>query len=244
MQGLYASGRLFGSVWIELLLGFIIAGLLEVLISPSEITAWLGTESSTRGILVGWLAGLVIPGGPYLLFPIAAKLWTTGAAPGVLIALITAKSLVSPIRMLTYGSSAAGLALDPCPLFAGSLRSSDYGNTGTVGLQSIHEEVIMNTDHRNKGNTMSRVVALVFSSMILFLVENQSSRLPSSRYDQTTPWFCHHGLCGQCSECARYDTWGRTASCSSAAGTKATSTQSSTKTVISALMKCSLLPEA
>jgi hypothetical protein len=46
LQGLYASGRLFGSVWIELLLGFIIAGFLEVLISPSEITAWLGTESS------------------------------------------------------------------------------------------------------------------------------------------------------------------------------------------------------
>jgi len=111
MQGLYASGRLFGSVWIELLLGFIIAGLLEVLLSPSEITAWLGAESPTRGILVGWLAGLVIPGGPYLLFPIAAKLWTTGVAPGALIALITAKTLVSPIRMLTYEAPLLGWPL-------------------------------------------------------------------------------------------------------------------------------------
>ena len=111
LEGLYASGRLFGSVWIELLLGFIIAGLLDVLISPSEVTAWLGTESSTRGILIGSLAGLVIPGGPYLLFPIAAKLWTTGAAPGVLIALITAKSLVSPIRMLTYEAPLLGWPL-------------------------------------------------------------------------------------------------------------------------------------
>jgi uncharacterized membrane protein YraQ (UPF0718 family) len=102
LLGLYASGRLFGGVWIELLLGFLIAGLLDVLIPPSEITAWLGNESSIRGILVGWMAGLVIPGGPYLLFPIAANLWKTGAAPGALIALITAKTLVSPIRMLTY----------------------------------------------------------------------------------------------------------------------------------------------
>jgi hypothetical protein len=47
-------------------------------------------------------------GGPYLLFPIAAKLWTAGAAPGVLIALITAKSLVSPIRMLTYEAPLLG----------------------------------------------------------------------------------------------------------------------------------------
>jgi len=71
VQGLYASGRLFGSVWIELLLGFLIAGLLDVLISPSEITAWLGTESSMRGILVGWMAGLVIPGGPICSFPLS-----------------------------------------------------------------------------------------------------------------------------------------------------------------------------
>lgn len=111
MQGLYAAGRLFGSVWIELLLGFLIAGLLDVLISPSEITAWLGTESSMRGIFVGWMAGLIIPGGPYLLFPIAANLLKTGAAPGVLIALITAKTLVGPIRMLTYEAPLLGWPL-------------------------------------------------------------------------------------------------------------------------------------
>src|SRR5438128_1327554 len=54
------------------------------------------------------------------------------------------------------------------------------GNTWTVGLQSIHEEVIMNTDHRNKGNTMRRVVVLVFSSMILLFVACQiyASSLP------------------------------------------------------------------
>src|SRR5262249_33038427 len=111
VQGLYASGRLFGSVWIELLLGFLIAGLLDVLISPSEITAWLGTESSMWGICVGWLAGLVIPGGPYLLFPIAANLWKTGAAAGTLIALVTAKTLVSPIRMITYEAPLLGWPL-------------------------------------------------------------------------------------------------------------------------------------
>lgn len=111
LLGLYASGRLFESVWIELLLGFLIAGLLEVLIPPSEITAWLGTESSIRGILVGWMAGLVIPGGPYLLFPIAANLWRTGAAPGALIALITAKTLVGPIRTLTYEAPLLGWPL-------------------------------------------------------------------------------------------------------------------------------------
>jgi uncharacterized protein len=111
LEGLYASGRLFESVWIELLLGFLIAGLFDVLISPAQITAWLGTESSMRGIFVGWMAGLVIPGGPYLLFPIAVSLWKTGVAPGALIALITAKTLVSPIRILTYEAPLLGWRL-------------------------------------------------------------------------------------------------------------------------------------
>lgn len=108
LEGLWAGGRLLGGVWVELLLGFIIAGMLEVLVSPAEITAWLGTESSFRGIVAGWMAGLLLPGGPYLLFPIAANLLRTGAAPGVLIALITAKTLVSPIRMLTYEAPLLG----------------------------------------------------------------------------------------------------------------------------------------
>ena len=48
------------------------------------------------------MAGLAIPGGPYLLFPVVANLLRSGAAPGPLITLLTAKTLVSPIRMLTY----------------------------------------------------------------------------------------------------------------------------------------------
>ena len=111
LQGFYASGRLFESVWVELLLGFLIAGFVDVLISPGQITAWLGTETSTRGILVGWMAGLVIPGGPYLLFPLAASLWKTGVPPGALIALITAKTLVSPVRILTYEAPLLGWRL-------------------------------------------------------------------------------------------------------------------------------------
>jgi uncharacterized membrane protein YraQ (UPF0718 family) len=111
LAGLYAGGRLFGNVWMELLLGFLIAGLLDVLIAPAQIIAWMGRDSSMRGIVVGWLAGLAIPGGPYLLFPIAANLWNTGAAPGALIALVTAKTLLSPIRILTYEAPLLGWPL-------------------------------------------------------------------------------------------------------------------------------------
>ncbi len=111
MQGLQASGRLFGGVWIELALGFVLAGLIEVLIPASTVSRWLGSERLGQGILVGWGMGLVIPGGPYLVFPIAAKLFESGASPGALIALLTAKTLVSPVRMLTYEAPLLGWPL-------------------------------------------------------------------------------------------------------------------------------------
>lgn len=134
LQGLYASGRLFESVWVELLLGFLIAGFVDVLISPAQITAWLGTEISTRGIFVGWMAGLVIPGGPYLLFPLAASLLKTGVPPEALIALITAKTSVSPIRILTYEAPLLGGQLTIARCVPALLVPPIMAPTGTVDL--------------------------------------------------------------------------------------------------------------
>lgn len=111
MRGLEASGRLVRSVWVELALGFILAGLIEVLIPQAVLTRWLGGERLGQGILAGWAAGLVLPGGPYLFFPVVANLFRNGAEPGPLIALLTAKTLVSPIRMLTYEAPLLGWPL-------------------------------------------------------------------------------------------------------------------------------------
>jgi uncharacterized membrane protein YraQ (UPF0718 family) len=102
LRGLFASGKLLRSVWVELCFGFMLAGLLEVLIPQPVLSRWLGPENAGQGVLAGWAAGLLIPGGPYVAFPIAANLYRNGAAAGALITLISAKLLVSPIRTLTY----------------------------------------------------------------------------------------------------------------------------------------------
>ncbi len=102
LRGLAASGRLVRGVWMELLLGFLLAGLLDVLLPQRVLVSWLGGEHLGRGILIGWAAGLAMPGGPYVFFPVAANLLKNGAAAGPLITLLTAKTLVSPVRTLTY----------------------------------------------------------------------------------------------------------------------------------------------
>ena len=130
LRGLMASAKLFRGVWLELLFGFVLAGLLEVLIPQPVLSRWLGAEHLGQGIVVGWAAGLVIPGGPYLFFPVAANLFRSGAAPGPLIALLTAKTLVSPIRMLTYEAPLMGWPLTLARFIPGVLLPPVMGVLG------------------------------------------------------------------------------------------------------------------
>jgi uncharacterized membrane protein YraQ (UPF0718 family) len=120
-DGLVAGGRLLRGVAPELVLGFALAGLVDVLIPSATMVRWLGAESSGRGILIGWIVGLVIPGGPYVFFPVTAALFRQGAAPAALITMITAKTLVSPIRMLTYEAPVLGWPLTLARLIPGVL---------------------------------------------------------------------------------------------------------------------------
>ena len=130
LRGLMASVKLARGVWVELLLGFVLAGLLEVLIPQPVLSRWLGAEHLGQGIVVGWAAGLVMPGGPYLFFPVAANLFRSGAAPGPLIALLTAKTLVSPIRMLTYEAPLMGWPLTLARFIPGVLLPPVMGVLG------------------------------------------------------------------------------------------------------------------
>jgi uncharacterized membrane protein YraQ (UPF0718 family) len=102
------SGKLVGTVWIELLLGFVLAGLIHVLIPEAAVMKWLGKQDLGYGVLAGWGFGLLLPGGPYVTFPIAANLFNQGAAPGPLIALISAKVLLSPIRVVSFEAPLLG----------------------------------------------------------------------------------------------------------------------------------------
>jgi uncharacterized membrane protein YraQ (UPF0718 family) len=130
VDGLRSGGRLLQGVAPELLLGFALAGLVDVLIPSATMVRWLGAESSGRGILVGWFVGLVIPGGPYVFFPVVATLFRQGAAPAALLTLIAAKTLVSPIRMLTYEAPVLGWPLTLARLIPGVVAPPLLGLLG------------------------------------------------------------------------------------------------------------------
>jgi len=78
---------------------FLTAGFIQVLVKKEFIAQWLGREAGIKGILLACLGGGLIPGGPYVYYPIAGALLSSGAGLGVLVAFVTAKNLWSISRL-------------------------------------------------------------------------------------------------------------------------------------------------
>lgn len=72
-----------------LFVAIIVAGMLQVAVPPELIRSWLGDKAGFKGVLVGSVAGALIPGGPYVSFPIIASIFRAGAGLGTAVAFIT-----------------------------------------------------------------------------------------------------------------------------------------------------------
>jgi uncharacterized membrane protein YraQ (UPF0718 family) len=98
IDGLNSGSISFLSVVPLLIAAFITAGLIQVLVVKEKIEQWLGAKSGWRGLAIACLGGALIPGGPYVYYPIVGALLNTGAGIGVLVAFISAKNLWSVSR--------------------------------------------------------------------------------------------------------------------------------------------------
>ena len=99
LAGLQAAGRTLWRNLLLLLLGFLIAGLAQVLIPKEMITRWLGAEAGVKGILIGCVVGGLVPGAPYATFPLIAALYRSGASLGAVVGFVSAWALWSVSRL-------------------------------------------------------------------------------------------------------------------------------------------------
>jgi uncharacterized membrane protein YraQ (UPF0718 family) len=81
-----------------ILAGFLIGGLVQVMLPAELIQAWLGKEAGVKGVLIGCLAGGLIPGSPYVMYPIVGGLYKAGAGVGAVVGFVSAWSLWSVSR--------------------------------------------------------------------------------------------------------------------------------------------------
>ena len=99
LAGLLAAGRTLWRNLPILLLGFVIAGLVQVLVPKELVSRWLGAQAGIKGILIACAAGGLVPGSPYAVFPIVAALYQAGAGLGVVVGFISAWALWSVSRL-------------------------------------------------------------------------------------------------------------------------------------------------
>jgi len=99
MAGLLAGGRTLWRNLLMLLLGFMIAGLVQVLLPKELITRWLGGQAGVKGVLLGCLIGGLVPGAPHAVFPLVATLYQAGAGLGAVVGFVAAWSLWSVSRL-------------------------------------------------------------------------------------------------------------------------------------------------
>ena len=105
--GLRSAGTMLIQLLPLLIFAFIIAAIIPQLVSQEAISRWVGTESGFRGILIGTVAGGLLPGGPYVVMPLLAGFLQVGASAGTMVALVTGWSLLAfsrvPIEIAVLG---------------------------------------------------------------------------------------------------------------------------------------------
>ena len=99
LEGMRSALGMTVSVLPLLLFAFVVAGMVQTLVSAETISRWVGAESGMRGIVIGTIAGGLAPGGPYVSLPVAAGLVRSGAGTGTMVAFLTAWSLWSVARL-------------------------------------------------------------------------------------------------------------------------------------------------
>jgi uncharacterized membrane protein YraQ (UPF0718 family) len=101
-EALSGGAGLFLLVLPNLILGFALAGFLQVLLPAELVSRWMGEGSGWRGLLVGTVAGMATPGGPFTHFPILASFLSKGAGVGPVCAYVAAWALLGINRFLVW----------------------------------------------------------------------------------------------------------------------------------------------
>jgi len=72
-----------------LLVAFVIVGFVNVLSPQDLVQTWIGPDSGWTGLLLAEAIGMLLPGGPYVVFPLIAVLYDNGAGIGPAVTIVT-----------------------------------------------------------------------------------------------------------------------------------------------------------
>ncbi len=100
--------RLFLDVLPAMLAGFLLGGMIGVLIPGDVVARWAGEESGLRGLVVATVGGALTPGGPYVQFPLVISLWKSGMGIGPVTAYLTSWTLIGIAKTFIWEAPVLG----------------------------------------------------------------------------------------------------------------------------------------
>ncbi len=117
-----------------MLTAFVIVGYVTVLSPQDLVQRWIGPDSGWTGLLLAEGVGMLLPGGPYVVFPLIAVLYANGAGIGAAVAMTASwatLALISvtfelPLMGWRFTAVRWGLSL-AFPLLAGAAAQWLFG---------------------------------------------------------------------------------------------------------------------
>lgn len=133
-EGLSGGVRLFLEILPNIAIGFLLGGMVQVLLPQDLVARYAGDDSGLRGLLLATGIGAITPGGPFVQFPLVASLWKAGTGVGPITAYLVSWALFGFQRILVYEGPILGwryvwARLAACavmPLAAGWLTALVY----------------------------------------------------------------------------------------------------------------------
>lgn len=93
---------LFGTMLPKVLAGCLIGAFVTLLLPRETIVKWVGADSGISGILVATVAGAILPGGPFTIYPVAGAFLIAGADVGAACAFVISWTLIGYTRAIVW----------------------------------------------------------------------------------------------------------------------------------------------
>lgn len=92
----------FGTMLPKVLAGCLIGAFVMLLLPRETVARWVGAESGLSGILVATVAGAILPGGPFTIYPVAGAFLMAGADAGAACAFVISWTLIGYTRAIVW----------------------------------------------------------------------------------------------------------------------------------------------
>ena len=102
LEVVWGDAGLFARMLPNVLAGCLIAALVTMLLPRDTISRWVGKDSGIKGILISAGVGIIVPGGPFTIYPIAAAFLGMGADAAAVVTLITSWTTIGLSRALVW----------------------------------------------------------------------------------------------------------------------------------------------